>query len=422
MEKNRAPQPSESGASDTARRAGQYLGVALAFVFAAGAFFSGLHVGSAGVNQSASLGNIFGDARAEEDVDLSLFFDVWDELDERFVAATTTEEKTEEERVWGAIQGLVETYEDPYTVFLPPEETELFESDIAGEFGGVGMEVGMQEEAIVVIAPLPNTPAERAGVRSGDILVRVDGASVEGMSVDEAVLAIRGEPGTDVHLTLYREGQTELLELDVTREIINIPTLDTEIIDGVFVIRLYNFSATSEAQMQDALREFVRSRKDKLVIDLRGNPGGYLQSAVGIASYFLPTGKVVVRENFGEGKEEHLYRSMGRDLNKYIDFETMILVDGGSASASEILAGALKEHGVATLVGADTFGKGSVQELIDLPGGSSLKVTIARWLTPNGTSISDGGLKPDIEVKVTQEDLDQGRDLQLEAALNAFKD
>lgn len=405
------------------RRSFPFLGITLAFFFAAAAFFSGLQVGSLseGGNE-ASLASLFSRAEATDDVDLSLFFQVWETLDGRFVSSTTTDPQTDEERVWGAIQGLVESYGDPYTVFMPPEEAELFESDIAGEFGGIGMEVGMRDDVVTVIAPLPNTPAERAGIRTGDVLVRIDGVSADSMNVDEAVLAIRGEPGTEVKLTLFREGETELLELTLTREVINIPTLETEEKDGVFIIKLYNFSANSESAMQDALRAFMTSGKKDLVIDLRGNPGGYLQSAVSIASYFLPTGKVIVRENFGEGKEEHIYRSMGRDLTRYRDIDLAILVNEGSASASEILAGALKEHGVATLVGKHTFGKGSVQELIDLPGGSSLKVTIARWLTPNGISISEGGLKPDIEVEFTEEDVTAGRDPQLDAALKAVKE
>lgn len=410
----------DSGASPRAQKRAPFLGIGLAFFFAAAAFFSGMQVGSVQGDNRASLGSLFspsGRSGAHDDVNLSLFYTVWDELDERFVAGTTTEPATDEERVWGAIDGLVRTYKDPYTVFLPPEETELFESDIAGEFGGVGMEVGLQEGRITVIAPIPDSPAERAGIRSGDVVLRIDGTSTEGMSVDEAVLDIRGEEGTDVTLSIYREGDTAPFDVTITRGVISIPTLESEVKDDVFVIHLYNFSATSELAMQQALREFYASGKDKLIIDLRGNPGGYLQSAVSIASYFLPTGKVVVRENFGEGKAEDVHRSVGRNLFQYRDFKLALLVDEGSASASEILAGALSEHEVATLIGTRTFGKGSVQELIDLKGGSSLKVTIARWLTPNGISISQGGLSPDIEVKVTQEDIDAGRDPQLEAAL-----
>jgi carboxyl-terminal processing protease len=190
----------------------------------------------------------------------------------------------------------------------------------------------------------------------------------------------------------------------------------------VFIITLYSFNALSEAEMQNALRGYVESGKRKLILDLRGNPGGFLQSAVNISSFFLPAGAVVVREDFGESREERVYRSTGRQLKSLVSDlipeEMVVLIDGGSASASEIVAGALQEHGVATLIGSQTFGKGSVQELVELGDGSSLKVTIARWLTPNGTSISDGGLAPDIAVERTPQDRTEERDPQLDEALN----
>ncbi len=411
-------------ASPTSR---PFMGYGLAFFFATIAFFSGMQVGGTGIGQgaSASVSGFFFPAPApKEDVDLSLFWRVWHTLDERFVGthATSTDPKPNEEHVWGAIEGLVQSYGDPYTVFMPPKDTELFEASINGEFGGIGMEVGMQKEVITVIAPLPDSPAMKAGILSGDIIVKINDESTENMNVDEAVLKIRGEKGTTVHLTLYREGEEELLELDVMRDTIIIPTLKTEEKDGVFIIRLYNFSATSESLMQGALREFVRSGTSGLIIDLRGNPGGFLQSAVSIASYFLPTGTVVVRESFGGEREEGVHRSTGKNLGKKQSFKVAVLIDGGSASASEILAGALREHGVAKLIGMHTFGKGSVQELVDMPDGSSLKVTIARWLTPNGTSISEGGLKPDIEVELTKEDREAKKDPQLEAAIKYVKE
>jgi len=402
------------------RKRSSFLGYGLAFFFAAAAFFSGMQVG-ASADASANLSTLF-TSQQKQDVDMSLFWKVWQTIDARFVNATTSDAEADESRVWGAIKGLVDSYEDPYTVFLTPKDTEIFESDIAGEFGGVGMEVGMQNGMITVIAPLADSPAEKAGMLSGDVLVKINGTSTERMSVDEAVLQIRGPKGTEVKLTVFREGESELLEIGIVRDTINIPTLKVEDKDGIFTIALYNFSANSDDLMAEALAEFARSKSTKLIIDLRGNPGGYLQSAVDIASYFLPTGKIVVRENFGEGKEEEVYRSVGYDLGKNRPFKTVILVDNGSASASEILAGALKEHGVATLVGTHTFGKGSVQELIDMPGGSSLKVTIARWLTPNGKSISDGGLIPDIEVEITKEDREAKRDPQKEAAIKFLKD
>jgi len=341
------------------------------------------------------------------------FWEVWETLDERFVSASTTDPLSAEERLDGAIQGLVESYGDPYTVYLPPEDAAIFESDIAGNFEGVGMEVGIRDDVLTIIAPLPGTPAERAGVRAGDQIIRIDGESTDGMGVDAAIKRIRGEKGTEVMLTIYREGEEELKEIGIVRDTINIPTIETESKDGVFVIRLYNFSAVAEARLQEALRDFVRSGNRELILDLRGNPGGYLQSAVNISSYFLPTGKVIVREHFGNG-EEHVYRSSGRLLGRYAPAEMVVLVDGGSASASEIVAGALQEHGAATLIGAQTFGKGSVQELVDLDEGASLKVTVARWLTPEGNSISEGGLTPDI---VVEYDPESEEDTQLEAAI-----
>lgn len=416
----RSTEEQEAGADTrTPPRVSLLAGVGLALVFAGAAFLSGVHIGS-DTRLEANISSLFAAPQAaDERADLSRFWRVWELLDERFVSPNEPDPKTTEERIDGAIRGLVETYGDPYTVYLPPEDAALFEEDIAGNFEGVGMEIGQRDGRLTIIAPLPNTPAERAGVRSGDVIIRIDGESTEGMSVDAAVKRIRGEKGTEVALTLLREGNSELLEVPIVRDTINIPTIATDDHGDVFVIRLFNFSAMAEARLQQALREYVESGDRKLVLDLRGNPGGYLQSAVNIASFFLPTGKVVVREHFGDGRNERVYRSTGKLLGQHAPTDMVVLIDGGSASASEILAGALGEHGVATLIGAQTFGKGSVQELLSLGGGASLKVTVARWLTPDGNSISDGGLTPDIEIPADSENLDA--DVQLEAALDYLR-
>ncbi len=321
-----------------------------------------------------------------------------------------------------AIQGLVRAYGDPYTVYLPPEDSESFAEDISGNFSGIGMEVGMRDEVLTVIAPLPDTPAEKAGLLAGDMIIRIDDESTDSMSIDEAVKLIRGEKGTEVILSIYREGELEIKEISIIRDTIAIPTVETEVIDDVFVIRLYSFNALAEMKMQEAFREFVKSGKENMIIDLRGNPGGYLQSAVAISSYFLPTGKVVVREQYNsEQSEEKLYRSQGKTLRNFAPDKVVVLMDGGSASASEILAGALREHGVATLIGTDSFGKGSVQELVDLPNDASLKVTVARWLTPEGVSISHKGLEPDILIKRTPQQRVDGEDPQQEAAIRFLR-
>jgi len=397
------------------------LGIGLAMLLAAATFFSGLHLGS-GMKLEANLASFFRpETQADNSIDLSNFWKVWNLLDEKFVSSTTTDPVTNALRIEGAISGLVDSYGDPYTIYMPPQEAAMFDEEIAGNFSGVGMEVGMRNNMVTVIAPLPNTPSEKAGVIAGDTLIKIDGESTEGMSTDEAVRRIRGERGTTVTLTIFREGKEEFLEIPIVRDTIVIPTSKTEIRDDTFIIALYSFNAIAESEMQNALRAFVKSDAKNLILDLRGNPGGYLESAVSIASYFLPLGKVVVRESFGDGIEEELYRSSGRELGTHAPEKLVVLVDGGSASASEILAGALKEHGVATLIGDTTFGKGSVQELVDLDDGSSLKVTVARWLTPNGNSISAGGLEPNITVERTPEDREALRDPQLDAALEFMK-
>jgi len=397
------------------------LGIGLAVLLATATFFSGLHIGTE-TKIEASIFSLFSPKiEADASVDLTEFWDVWNLLDEKFVTAGTSTTISDEEKVQGAIDGLVRSYGDPYTIYLPPADASMFEEEISGNFSGVGMEVGIRNGVVTVIAPLPDSPAEKAGLLAGDAVVRVDNTSTEGMGIDEAVRLIRGEKGTDVTLTIFREGEGEFRDIVVTRDTITIPTSKTEQIGDTFVISLYSFNAIAEAQVQEALREYVESGATNMVLDLRGNPGGYLQSAVSIASYFLPMGKTVVRESFGDSDKEEVYRSSGKTLGRFTPEKLVVLVDGGSASASEILAGALKEHGVATVIGAQTFGKGSVQELVELDDGSSLKVTVARWLTPNGTSISEGGLAPDIEVEFTLEDREAERDPQLDAALSFIK-
>jgi len=378
-------------------------------------FSSGFYVGRTQLLRTENNLIVTEGIRGPADVDLALFWDVWRELDERFVGVDE-EKPSYEDRLWGAIQGLTESYGDPYTVFLTPAEATLFEEDILGNFGGVGMEVGIENDVLTVIAPLRGTPADHAGILAGDVVTAIDGTSTLGMSIDEAVFQIRGEVGTPVILTILRKGKRDIFDLEVVRGVINIPTIATELRpDGIFVISLFNFSASSPNDFRSALREFVFSGSSKLVLDLRGNPGGFLQAAVDITSWFLPLGKVVVSEEGGDTTTVH--RSRGYDVFDDVGTGLVVLVDGGSASASEIVAGALRDHGLATLVGTQTFGKGSVQELITIGEGSSLRLTIAHWLTPNGISISEEGLTPDVVVERAPEDIAAGRDPQLDKAI-----
>lgn len=354
-------------------------------------------------------------------VDFAPFWKAWNILDEKYVAtATTTASSTNQDRVYGAIKGMTEALGDPYTTFFPPEEAKSFNEEIQGNFQGVGMEVGMKDEELTIISAIKNTPASRAGLKAGDKILKIDETVTANLSVDEAVKLIRGEKGTAVNFTLVREGG-EPFTIKVIRDTINIPTIETEKrADGVFIIRLLTFTSNSPELFRGALREFVLSKSSKLILDLRGNPGGYLEASVDIASWFLPSSDVVVRENFGPGKDEVVYRSKGYDIfNDKLKFA--ILIDGGSASASEILAGALKEQGKAILVGKPSFGKGSVQELVKLTEDTNLKITIARWLTPKGFSISKQGLTPDVQVEFTEEDYKAGRDPQLNKAIELLK-
>lgn len=393
-------------------------------VLVAAAFFSGFQLGQqthTAANQQASLlSAFFGSSTqttAASSVDMSEFWKVWKLLQQKYVPTTSTSSPTTQEKVQGAIGGLVKSYGDPYTMFFPPKAAKDFNSEISGTLSGVGMEVGIHNNLITVIAPLPDSPAKNAGILSGDVITKINGTSTEHMSLDEAVNLIRGPKGSQVTLTLYRKGVDHLLTIPVTRDTIDIPTVKTEQKDGVFIISLYSFNALAVQKMQDAMRQYVKSGDHKLILDLRGNPGGYLEAAVNIASYFLPTGDVVVSENFGGGQPENVYRSKGTTLGSHAPTGMVVLVDGGSASAAEILSGALSEHHVATLMGEQTFGKGSVQELTDLPDGSSIKITVARWLTPDGISISEKGLTPQVYVPITQAEVKAGQDPQLDAAL-----
>lgn len=356
-----------------------------------------------------------GSASVPAGVDLSQLWEVWRLIDQKYVSVGSTTPDTKK-RVEGMVGGLVDSLNDPYSVFMPVQEAKFFDEEISGNFVGIGIEIGMSDKILTVIAPLKGTPAARAGIRSGDKILEIDGTSTYNMDIGEAMRRIRGERLTKVTLTVMHSGGTDTVKIPVIRDTIDIPTLDTEKrADGVFVIRLYSFSANAPDLFRNALREFALSGSDKLVLDLRDNPGGYLDGAVDMASWFLPTGKVIAREDFAGKEPEQVYRSKG--YNVFTDkLKMAILINGGSASASEILAGALSEHGVASLIGEKSFGKGVVQELIPFDDGSSLKVTVAKWLTPNGHSLTKNGLDPAIKSELTKEDIKAAKDPQLERA------
>ncbi len=396
--------------------------VILATVGVVGVFGLGIRIGQNMELGATAKNTIQGlQSSSEGGLNLAPMQKVLDTLNNRFIATTASSSvPSDKEKVWGAIEGLTATYGDPYTVFFPPKEASAFEEEVRGNFEGVGMEIAIKDKVLTVVAPLKGTPAERAGMKPGDQILKIDKLFTAGLTVEEAIKHIRGPRGSIVTLTVKRNGGAE--DIKVTRDIINIPTIDTKLRDdGIFVISLYTFSANSATLFRGALRDFIASGSDKLVLDLRGNPGGYLDAAVDMASFFLPMGKTVVIEDSGTKAKQQFERSKGYDV--FNDkLRMVVLINGGSASASEILAGALREHGIAKLVGEKSFGKGSVQELVEITPETSLKVTIARWLTPKGKSISENGLEPDFKVEITKKDIEKKLDQQMERAAEILKD
>ena len=383
---------------------------------AALSFGGGLMVGNAGSSSAAVIKQLplisdGLDPSVDSQADLTDFWKAWNALDKNFVQTHASNTiPNAKEKMYGAIAGLASSYNDPYTTFMPPKESEKFAADISGTFGGVGMEIDMKNNVLVVITPLKGTPAEAAGIKAGDQIAAIDKKLVDHLTTEEAVAKIRGPIGTIVELTVVRNGK--VLTIPVTRAKIQVPQtedgLDKD--SGVYRIALFEFTATSVNLFNEALTRFKASGSDKLIIDLRGNPGGYLDAAVNIASHFLSKGKDIVTEDY-DGKESNkVHTSLG--FNDVRKTKIVVLVDGGSASASEILAGALKDNHVATIIGTRSFGKGSVQQLIDI-GDASLKVTVARWVTPAGVWIMGNGITPDIEVPYTQQDAAAKKDPQL---------
>ena len=406
--------------AESARGGGRLVKFASSFaVVAVLAFLLGVSVGAKeGASVFAHL-PLLGDglsATPSETADLAPFWKAWNTLEERFVAThASSTPPSLQERVWGAIEGLTAMYGDPYTVFLPPEDAKIFEENVNGNFEGVGMEIGMKGGLLTIISPIKGTPAERAGLHAGDGILAIDGEPTDGLSVDEAVKRIRGPRGTVVSFSLLREG--EGVEIAVVRDVITIPVVDYSFdkTTGIYTIALYSFTGSSVSLFDEALQGLRESGANKLIIDLRGDPGGYLEAAVDIASRFLSSGAVVVTEDYAGKQENVVHRSRGAG-GVSEGTTIVVLIDQGSASASEILAGALRDHERATLIGRSSFGKGSVQELVDIDGGS-LKITVARWLTPSGVSISDGGLTPDIKIDRTAEDFTTKRDPQMSRAI-----
>lgn len=348
-----------------------------------------------------------------KDVSMSLFWDVWKEVKSHYVKQPVSDA----DLFHGAVEGMVAALNDPYSMYFKPDLAEEFAKDLEGTFDGIGAEVGIKNDVITVIAPLPGTPAEKAGLRAGDKIVAIDDKPTVGMSTEAAVNLIRGKGGTIVTLTVMRTGKKDSLKLGIMRDKIVVKSVRWEMkktVAGqpIAYIQIRQFNDETAPLFAQAVQELTKQSPKGFIVDVRNNPGGYLDSAVQITSAFVK-GTVVIEKKY-DGTETPLEANNAQTL---AGVPTVVLVNQGSASASEIFAGALQDDNAATLVGKKTFGKGSVQDYQQLPDGSALKLTIAEWLTPKKRSINKEGITPDVDVDLTDEDANADKDPQLTKAL-----
>ena len=350
-------------------------------------------------------------------LDFSLFWDTWEKVEQKFI----DKKKLDPQKMFfGSIKGMVSSLEDPYTFFLTPEENKQAKKDLEGKFEGIGAQLGTKEGRIIVVAPLKDSPAEKAGVKAGDYINKVDGVTTQNWTLPQAVSKIRGPKGTKVNLTLERNGKE--LTVTITRQQIKVPSVELTFEKSkIAYLKVNQFGESTTDEWDQAVNE-VKNKWQKgeikgMILDLRDNPGGYLEAAVHLASEFLPFQSLVVKQEStaNYNKEYRVLR-----FGKLINIPLVVLINKGSASASEILAGVLRDYKKATLVGEKTFGKGSVQEAIDLKNGAGLHVTVAKWILPNGDWINSKGIEPNIKVENKNKEgdtLTKETDLQLEKAM-----
>ena len=386
-------------------------------LFVVVSFGSGLHIGKQqGVQEALSTGDgqvleqgVIPDELAQ-DVEFQNFWDVWE-----YVKASYYQQPvSDKDLYYGAISGMVDALEDSYTTYFDPEEASEFMSSLEGSFEGIGAEIGIKDEQLQIVAPLPDTPADQAGLQPGDAILGIDGESTQDMTVENAVVLIRGESDTEVILTIWREGETEAFDVSIVRGKIVIDSVKWAIDDQhIMTVEMYTFNADTSTLFQEAIQEALTEDVVGVILDLRSNPGGLLTSAIEIASSWVGYETIVIEKTQDEAEAFSGYFSA-----RLSGVPTVVLVNGGSASASEIVAGALQDYGYGVLVGTQTFGKGSVQDYRSLPDGSAVKVTIAEWFTPNGRSINETGITPDIEIDYTVEDYQNGIDPQMDKAID----
>ena len=388
-----------------------------AIVFIGLAFVAGWHYGQAGYKLepgSAKQFLEFGRNNSPDTVNWQLLWDAISEINDKYVNRPADMKKVLE----GAVAGAVASLGDPYSVFLPPQEAREFKDELAGNFEGIGAEIAIKNQVLTIVTPLDNSPAIKAGLKAGDIILKIDGVEAKPFSLEEAVTKIRGPAGTKVALTVLHKGANDLSEVSITRAKIEVKSvsIETKTANGkkIGYIKIRRFGEDTAGVIDRAVTDFLAAGVKGLIVDVRNDPGGFLDAAVEVASNWVSDKQTVVIQKFGDGTEQ-VYTGEGQArLSK---MPTVVLMNGGSASASEILSGALNDHGYAKLIGEKSFGKGSVQELINLRDDAQLKLTIAKWLTPNGHDLNKDGLEPDIKVELTDEDYQADRDPQLDKAL-----
>ena len=341
-----------------------------------------------------------------KDIDFGIFWDVWNKVTEKFVGDISASKM-----VNGAIKGMVNSLGDPYSVFMEPSDNKLFLEDLSGEIQGIGAELSTREGKLVIIAPLSDSPAEKAGLKANDEIVEIDGQDTAQFTLDEAIQKIRGKAGTQVKLLIHRADFKEPKEFTIKREVITVKSVKWEDKNGVGYIKISQFGEDTSRLTAQAASELAA--KKAIILDLRNNPGGYLDASIDVASLFMERG-VVVKEKYKDGRVEELKTTLEQ---QFLKNKIIVLINEGSASASEIVAGALRDSRHAIIIGKHSFGKGSVQEIEDLSGGTALRITVAKWLTPNGLTIDKEGIKPDIEIDLTDQDQEQNKDPQLDRAL-----
>lgn len=377
--------------------------------FSVGVLFGQGKIQVAPKTEISSLSSNTSSTKLPGDLDYDSVEELYDKLRSKYDGNLS-----EAELLDGIKLGLAEASGDPYTTYFNPDESQAFEDDLNGSFEGIGAELSKKDGVIIVVAPLKDYPAEKAGIKPLDIISEINGEDALDLTVNEAVKKIRGEAGTDVTLTVIRDGKE--LNFVITREKISIPSVTSKLVDGkpeIGYIQISQFGDDTVSLTKKAVNDLKSQGAKKIILDLRSNPGGFLSGAVDVSSLWLEDGKVIVEEK-RNGESIKKFTSSGDNLLEGV--QTVVLVNEGSASASEIVAGALRDHKVATLIGTKTFGKGSVQEVVDLASGGSLKVTVARWFTPSGATIEKEGITPDKVVELP-EDSNDTTDTQLNAAI-----